>query len=185
MAHFFDPEKAAQAAAVLLRFDDHRMEYMRLLKLLYIADRESILETGRPIVTSLTTAMDHGPLSSDIYDLIKGEVKAEALWSRYIKTHGHDAHLINDPGRGGLSKYEIAKLNDVSKRYEHLHTLALSELTHDFEEWQKNKPPKGSSRPIPIGDIIDAVGRSDDKDEIVRDLNEKSAYDRFFEGARK
>jgi uncharacterized phage-associated protein len=48
--HFhFDFDKALQAAGVLLDADDNRMEAMRLLKLLYITDRELLAETGRTL----------------------------------------------------------------------------------------------------------------------------------------
>ena len=48
--HFhFDFDKTLQAAGVLLDADDKRMEYMRLLKLLYVTDRESLAETGRTL----------------------------------------------------------------------------------------------------------------------------------------
>src|SRR5262245_9212871 len=67
MLRQFDTMKAIQAAAVLLRFDDGAMDYLRLLKLLYIADREALRETGRPISYSRTIAMDNGPLSSEVY----------------------------------------------------------------------------------------------------------------------
>ena len=129
--------------------------------------------------------MDQGPLSSEVYDLIKGEITAEAHWSQFVRTQGYNAELESDPGRGRLSRYEIAKLNDVSQRYAHLSTWEIVDLTHEFAEWKSNQPAKGSSRPIPIGDIIDAVGRTEDKAAIVADLQERAAYDRFFQGARK
>ena len=48
--HFrFNFEKTLQAAGVLMSSDGDRMEHMRLLKLMYIADREMLAETGSPI----------------------------------------------------------------------------------------------------------------------------------------
>jgi hypothetical protein len=54
--HFpLNVEKAIQAVGVLFRNDRvRRMNYMRVLKLLYIADREALGETGRPIIGGLT-----------------------------------------------------------------------------------------------------------------------------------
>ena len=46
----FNEAKAAAAAAVLLRHSGGRMPYMRLIELLYLADRESLDRTGEPIV---------------------------------------------------------------------------------------------------------------------------------------
>ena len=38
------------------------MSYMRLLKLLYLAERKSLAETGRPILGDRTIAMQQGPV---------------------------------------------------------------------------------------------------------------------------
>jgi uncharacterized phage-associated protein len=184
MLNHFNARKAVEAAAVLLRYEDGKMEHLRLLKLFYVADRESIKETGEPISLSRIVAMDYGPLSSEVYDLIKGEREDEAIWSKHIRTHGNSVRLISDPGRGELSKYEIGKLNEVSQRYEAVSTWDLVETTHQFDEWIANRPAPGSCRPIPIGDIIDAVGMSQHKESIIRDLQTKAASERFFEEAR-
>ncbi len=42
----FNFEKSLQAAGYLLELHGDRMEYVRLLKLLYIADREMMAEAG-------------------------------------------------------------------------------------------------------------------------------------------
>ncbi len=180
MLYHFDAKKATQAAAVLLRYENGKMEHMRLLKLLYIADREAIREVGSPISLSKSVAMEHGPLSSDVYDLINGVRTDEGQWSNFIRKHGINLELMDDPGRGKLSAYEIDKLNEVSQRYEHLPSWELAEETHNFPEWEKNKPPKGSSRLIPLGAILDALNLADRKDEIIADLQEKAAADQFF-----
>ena len=44
----FHFEKSLQAAGCLLELHGDRMEYVRLLKLLYIADREMMAEAGCP-----------------------------------------------------------------------------------------------------------------------------------------
>ena len=73
MTFRFSFEKRLQAAGVLLGLDGDRMERIRLLKLLYIADRELLAETGRTITGDRVVAMDHGPVLSQVYDLIKGQ----------------------------------------------------------------------------------------------------------------
>ena len=63
----FNFERALQASAYLLRLDGKRMGYLRLLKLLYIADREWLAETGESITGDRAYAMKYGPvLSSDL-----------------------------------------------------------------------------------------------------------------------
>jgi hypothetical protein len=46
----FDVKKAVQAAAVLLKLQPGlKDDYRRLISLLYMADRESLKETGQPM----------------------------------------------------------------------------------------------------------------------------------------
>src|SRR5438105_4403367 len=64
--HFkFNLKKTVQAAAEFLRHEPGKqMSRLRLIKLLYIADREALLETGRPITSDTIVAMKHGPVLS-------------------------------------------------------------------------------------------------------------------------
>ena len=60
MAFHFNLDKTMQAIAALLHFHGTKeMSYLRLLKILYIADRESLKETGRPITGDHVVAMEH------------------------------------------------------------------------------------------------------------------------------
>src|SRR5438552_16937913 len=97
MFKHFDIHKAIQAAGVLLRSERNRMSYIRLLKLLYIADRDSIRETGLPLLGSKMVAMDHGPLHSDIYNLVKGIHEQTPLWSRFFSTTGYQVETVEQP----------------------------------------------------------------------------------------
>src|SRR5436190_24334529 len=66
--------KTAQAAAVLIRAECATgMNYMRVLKLLYIADRECLRRYGRVITGDRAVATKRGPVLSVSLDLIKGE----------------------------------------------------------------------------------------------------------------
>jgi len=57
MIQKLDIEKAIQATAVLLRQEGKRASRLRLLKLLYIADRNALQKTGSPILGSKIVAM--------------------------------------------------------------------------------------------------------------------------------
>jgi uncharacterized phage-associated protein len=70
----------------LLELHGDRMEYVRLLKLLYIADREMMAEAGAPITGDRAVAMDHGPVLSHVYDLVKGKAARAGEWAHSIRT---------------------------------------------------------------------------------------------------
>jgi uncharacterized phage-associated protein len=173
-------DKTIQAIGVLFRADRvKRMNYMRLLKLLYIADRESLQETGRPITGGAIVAMERGPVLEEVYDLIRGQHREMPLWSEFLQKDRYDLQLLKDPDVGKLSRFEIAKLQQLAKRYEDDDEWALSRLTHDFPEWQKNNPDKGY-RPIPMKDLLEALGQGDAAEEIAQDAKAVAAFHRVF-----
>ncbi len=184
MANFkFHYSKAAQAAACLLRQQKNRqMNYYRLLKLLYIAERRSIERIGRPISGGRYVAMDRGPLQSTMLDLIKGKDVGSPDWMNLFRKDHYDLEMVNDPGNGDLSAFEIDLLNGVVEEFEDLDDYAVGQETHQFEEFVRNRPQKGSSKTISAEDVIRAVGRELDCEAILRDARERSVFDRVFGG---
>jgi uncharacterized phage-associated protein len=177
--HFrFNFEKSLQSAAVLLRLEEGRMPYMRLLKLLYIADREMLATTASPITSDRAYAMKLGPVLSRIYSLIMGADCRFDEWSKHIETQGYAVKLILDPGRGRLSKGEIEKLSEISERYRSKDRWELSELTHDFPEWEWHWPTEaiGGSYPIPWEDMLKAQGQDAEIVEIVESEEKSRNY---------
>ena len=79
----FNEKKATQAAAYLLRLRGGRMSYMKLIKLLYLADRISLNRRGRPITTDRYVSMDRGPVLSRTLNLITEErdPAAPSFWA--------------------------------------------------------------------------------------------------------
>ncbi len=69
--------------------------------------------------------MKNGPVLSRVYDLIKGIVVPPEDWGRYLRSEGYKVVLIEDPGRGELTKREIEKLHDLSERFRSVSTPAL------------------------------------------------------------
>jgi uncharacterized phage-associated protein len=163
------PKKTIQAIGVLFRADGvDRMNYMRVLKLLYIADREALKEVGRPIVGGPVMAMERGPVLDEVYEFIKGSHRQMPLWDEYLNKEHYALHLLKSADVGQLSKYEIRKLQEVAQRHADHDEWALSRLTHDFPEWRKNAHGT-SSRPIPLRDTLEAVGQERDAVEKIID----------------
>ena len=179
----FDFGKSLQAAGVLLRLEEGRMPYMRLLKLLYIADREMLAATASSITGDRGYAMKYGPVLSRIYDLIMASGPKFDEWSRHIQTQGYAVKLALDPGRGRLSKGEIEKLIEVSERCRSKDRWELSELTHDFPEWKRHWPDgaEGGSYPIPWEDMLTAQGEGAETIKIVEEeQSSRNAIDEIF-----
>jgi len=172
----FNFDKAMQALALMLRQpgkDQHK--YLKVLKLLYVAEKESLLETGRPITGDRLYAMPHGPVLSRICDLIRGE-DIRTGWAEHFQTTRYTIETILDPGTNLLSKYEIEKIEDVARRHSEKTRWELRDLTHEFPEWDQNNP-RQSSREIPLKDVLAAGG----KPEMLPSIERAAEADRVFQ----
>ena len=179
----FDAQKATQAAAVIMRRLGKRISRLRLLKLLYIAERDAVKDRGHPIIGGPLVAMNNGPLHSAVYDLIKGNHPDEHLWSRFITTDGPRELLLTDePPVELLSEYEITLLSETTERHDDLDDFDLVEATHGFGEWQKHSKP-GTSTPIPMESVVEAVCDASDREEILQELRDKAVVDGIFSQA--
>ena len=176
----FNCKKTVQAVAFLLSQPGTDGDaYLKVIKLLYLADRESLLETGRPITGDKTVAMPHGTALSHATDLIRGQDFREE-WSEFLAT-GRDKKLriVKDPGQGLLCRYELDKLSGVARRYRRKTRWDMKDITHRLPEYRKNHPGQ-SSKEIPISDILEAGGKSDMLPSIKRAARSDLAFARAF-----
>ena len=159
----FNEVKATQAAAHLLRNRGGRMKYLKLIKLLYLADREALARWGRPITTDNYVSMDNGPVLSQVLKRIDdGAAPGEpTFWTSHIVPCGDwDVMLTADPSDGQLSRAEDRLLDEIFREYGHRNRWDLVKLVHTFPEWQD---PNGSAKPITYRDILTALKKSDEE----------------------
>ena len=176
----FKFDKTIQAVAFLLRRETSKeMNYMRLIKILYIADRESIKRTGRPITGDRVAAMPQGPVLSELYDLIKGTHLRSPELARFFKKEDYKIRLVEDPGLANLSRFDIETIERVAEEFRAFNEWELVELTHKFPEWRKNSPDESQMKWISFTDILEALGRAPDP-EIEEEAMEERAFARLF-----
>lgn len=71
----FRPEKAAEAIDLIARARPGETQYF-VGKLLYLADKEHLLDWGRPIVFDRYVAMEHGPVPSCVRNMLAAAADA-------------------------------------------------------------------------------------------------------------
>jgi len=178
----FNRTKAIQATAVLLRrAGPARTEnYLKIMKILYYADRESLAKTGRPITGDEVYAMRWGPVLSQTLDLIRDRTYGTEEWLRHIATENNNIRLIEDPGNAELCQFEIDLLHELWDKYKDVDPFDLAEETHDLPEYVKNKPDPKSRNPITFEDMLEATGRGHDIEAIQSDAHELRAIERLY-----
>jgi len=157
----FNERRATEAAAAFLKLRGGRMSYLKLVKLLYLLDREALLRWGRPVTTDQYVSMDNGPVVSRIYDLIREEPApgTDPIWRHYISApQGWDVALISEPEPVELSRAEGALIDELYAKYGKMNRWDLVRLSHELPEWQD---PNGSAIPIAYKDILRAGNKTE------------------------
>ena len=154
------------------------MSYMKLIKLLYLADREAIVRWGRTITTDTYFSMDKGPVLSHVLDRINGGPSPEdhSYWAQHITPFGnYEVTLTIDPNDELLSEAEDELLDKIFKDHGHLSRWEIVDLVHTLPEWQD---PDGGAIPINYADILRAQKVDPEEiDAIVNELNNVARID--------
>jgi len=159
----YNPRKAAQTIAYFALQDAGTINVLKAIKLVYLADRESLRLRGHPIQDEARSSMPHGPVNSVTYDWIKGSYRDDGTWSAVLTDReGHNVAVadgdltIDDLDE--LSERELAILENIWQQFGHMDQFALADWTHDpgnVPEWED---PNGSSKPIRLATMMAAVG---------------------------
>ena len=179
----FDATKVAHMVAYFLIKEGGKMPYLKIMKLLYLADREKLLRKGFSMSEDTLVSMDQGPVLSNTLDLIKG-VKREETWNSLI-SEKQDYHIalkknIEVEDLNELNPSDLKILECVWNNFGRMNQWDLVNHTHKAcSEW---KDPEGSSSPIPFIDIFRAFGMSEEQAKIANQrIEEQKQIDDFLE----
>jgi uncharacterized phage-associated protein len=168
----FDEIKATQLAAQLLVLSGGKMNYMKLIKLMYLVDRAAILRWGRPVTFDRYFSLRYGPILSNTLDLVSEGVppNVDSYWLKYISIpENYKVKLEQDCPKGKLNQAEEELIKEVYAQKGHLSEWELVDELHQLPEWQA---PNGSSLPITYQDIMKAAHLSA---EVMKELEEELA----------
>ena len=157
----FSEEKVTHMASYLLIRRGGKMSYMKLLKLLYLAEREALVKWGESMSGDKFVSMPHGPVMSSTYGLIQG---GSDIWGRFIASEAnYEVSLKGDVLEDDLDELSLSETKILDRVFEEFGGMPRWDLvnyTHEHcKEWQD---PDGSSFPINTLDILLAKGVSDD-----------------------
>ena len=145
------------------------MSYMKLLKLLYLVDREALLRWGRPVSTDRYVSMDRGPVLSKTLDLINegAEDNIGRIWAKYISSPlgDHEVELVQpDPPNDELSRAEEKLITEIFEKFGRLTRWQIVDHVHTLPEWID---PNGSAIPIQYRDILKAGNKTEVEIESI------------------
>ena len=160
----FSERKAAQVAAWFLQQAGGRMPHLKLMKLMYLADRAALGEFGFSITGDRAVSMPHGLVLSMTLNLVNGDIESgDDGWESWISDRADHEVALRErpPGQESLDQISAADadvLARVWRQFGNMNKWQIRDYTHDHcAEWED---PQGSSKPIPFERIFTALGRS-------------------------
>lgn len=167
----FTARKVAQMAAVFAGHQGGTINVLKLMKLLYLADREALNRYGFPITFDNMVAMPHGPVLSRTLNLFDGGADAESTssWEEWISDRdNHDVSVRRTFERKDLdqlSDSDLEVIESVWGAFGKMNKWAIRDYTHEHcAEW---KDPKGSAFPIHDRDVLIALGKNPDEATLL------------------
>lgn len=158
------------------------MSYLKLMKLMYLSERDFLVRYGESLTGDRLVSMKHGPVLSETYDLFKlGEQSPE--WNEWIAGESNfelSFKKMNEVDKSDpldlfdcLSRAEVEIFDEVFEKYGHLDRWQLRDLTHTKECCPEWSDPNGSVIPISTESLLMAHGKTEEESEkIIKHLRE-------------
>lgn len=159
MSEWFNARKAAQVAAFFCAKQGQSIPVLKLVKLIYLADRHFMEQCGLPITNDRHVSMPHGPVNSLTYELIGGGSEDDD-WSDLVSDRAGNnvalARQLTEADTDELSDAEIAAMEAVWAKFGAMSKYQIRDWTHqNCPEWED---PNGSSAPIPHDRTLKYLG---------------------------
>ncbi|MCH9852739.1 MAG: SocA family protein [Alphaproteobacteria bacterium] len=167
----FEIDRAEQIVAFFaMQEADKKINIMKVIKLIYLADRKCIEKHGFPISDDDHVSMKHGPVCSKIYNRLKPNSENSTpnarrsprkRFDKLLKERmENDISLMNQnllaDDLDELSDAEIAIMQEIWQKFGAMDQFELRNWTHQhIPEWQD---PGRSSIPIELKTIMKYVG---------------------------
>lgn len=140
----FDHIKATQCLNYLAIKQGGKIDKLKVLKLIYFADRYHLRKYGRLISNDIYFAMEYGPVASSTKDILSNSEflgQAENDYSaQYINTDTRNIISSIKPfDEDVFSDSDLEALDFAWDRFGKYNNFNLAELTHLYPEWFKHQ----------------------------------------------
>ena len=136
-------KKATQALNFFARKKDGKINKMKAIKLIYLADRLHLRKYGRPIVDDVYWAMKLGPVGSrtknvaELSSIPEDVLSYAKKYIRPIDEKKHHLESLKPVDFDVFSKTDIECLDAVYEKFSDKDQFELKDITHQYPEWAK------------------------------------------------
>ena len=189
----FKEEKAIGVLSFLCALADNKLNHYKAAKLMYLFDREVLLETGEPAFFGKHFSLHAGPIVSEVNNAIKSclpdELDTDYNWKEYFQLD-QDRHQLSqlDPNAclfsGVLSDEERMRLIKLYSRYKDFDFQAMKDVMHSLPEnielsdGERRRPlsyrhilEKNGFNPVQIDEILSEITYEDCFNTVVNQFS--------------
>lgn len=139
----FNEEKAIGVLSYLCRLADNSLDHYKAAKLMYLYDREVLLETGEPAFYGKYFSLPAGPIVSEVNDGIKSclpdKLDTAISWKEFFKLDDKKNQLSQKKSEdfyfsGLLSDEDRGRLAKLFNTYREFDFRAMRKVMHDLPE---------------------------------------------------
>lgn len=177
--NMFNNDKVLHSICYILKNNNNKINLLKLMKLLYLADRNSIKKTLQSISGDNFISMKYGPVLSNTLNILYSLKDSD--WGEYLRLEKNtsyylDVVLIKDCSLKKLNAFEINILEEIDKEFKNYNEWEIVDYTHkNIAEWKETK----NSKKIRFYEIAKNLGFSDEEIEIAKEEYEE--LDRLIE----
>ena len=115
-----DLAKSAHVVSYFALKAGEKINVLKVVKLIHLADRECARQTGEPLLFGERVSMPHGPVNLDVYDAIQGAY-GNPLWTDFLQgRENHDVGVlenIKEHDLDELSPFDIEILDSIWSKF--------------------------------------------------------------------
>ena len=169
-----DEKKAAHmAAAFVLMAESENITKLKLMKLMYLAERESLDKRGFPMTYDNLVCMRAGPVLSNTLDMINYKTLSNVWRDTFKKTdHHYRMRLREDVAFESLtrlSKNDRKIIRKIWRQFGRMTANELSGYTHRLPEYEN---PGDTSQGLGYCDVLTKLGKpSETAEELTEDIH--------------
>lgn len=177
-AALYNELKAAQIASILLGLEGGTMNLLKLIKIMYALEKESLKRRGSLVTYDHFYSLPHGQVVSQTYDRAEYRDRpAHTIWSKYFKTtvRGREkfVHRVEDAGLSQLSRAEIELAKDIYDQNKNKTPAKLMEEHHTPSITPEWKDPGSGRIETKYASLLRILGKTDEQiTEFENDLDE-------------
>jgi uncharacterized phage-associated protein len=166
----FKSRKAAQICAYFALSAGKSIEKLKLIKLVYLSERDFISQSGLPMLYDEFFSLMHGPICSNTLNGINEEIDRDT-WSQYTSLHGNDVRSVKNFKRKDydeISDAELDVLNAIWTRFGWMTASQIRKYTHkncpEYTEVEEGRIP------ISYRELYEALGEAN-AEELEKEIS--------------